>query len=55
MNKRNFYVGMGMGLMLGCGLCMLKRPKKSCMTSALGRTLKTIGEVADAVTESMGW
>lgn len=55
MSKRNFCVGMGMGLMVGFCLAMLKRPKKSCMKSALGRTLRTIGDIADTVTETMGW
>ena len=55
MNKRNFYVGMGMGLLVGCGAAMVMRPKKSAMKSALGRTLKTMSEVADSVSDAMGW
>lgn len=55
MNKRNFIVGMGMGLLVGCGAAMAMRPKKSGMKSALGRTLRTMGEVADSVSDAMGW
>ena len=55
MYTRNFYVGMGMGLLVGCTVSMLTRSKKSCMKSNIGRTIKTIGDVADSVCESMGW
>ena len=55
MNKKNFYVGMGMGLMVGSALSMLMRPKKSGMKSALGRTLRTVGDIADTISETMGW
>ena len=55
MKKRNFYVGMGMGLIVGGVAAMVMRPKKACMKSALGRTLKTLGEVADSVSDAMGW
>ena len=52
--SRNFYVGMGMGLMVGSIAAMAMRPKKSGVKSVAGRTLKTMGEVADAVTELLG-
>ena len=55
MNKRNFYVGMGMGLMVGGCVVYAMRPRKSGVKSVLGRTIKTMGEVADSVSELMGW
>ena len=55
MNKRNFYVGMGMGLMVGGCAVYAMRPRKSGVKSVLGRTIKTMGEVADSVSELMGW
>ena len=55
MNKRNFYVGMGMGLMVGGCAVYAMRPKKNGVKSVLGRTIKTMGEVADSVSELMGW
>lgn len=55
MNKRNFYVGMGMGLMVGCGVAMLTRPKKRGMGCVLGKTLRTMSEVADSISDAMGW
>ena len=55
MNKRNFYVGMGMGLVVGSAAMFAMRPKKSSVKTVMGKTLKTMGEVADSVTELMGW
>ena len=55
MNKKNFLIGMGMGLTVGGVIAMATRPKKRCMKSAVGKTLKTMGEVADSISESLGW
>ena len=55
MNKRNFYVGMGMGLVVGSAAMFVMRPKKSGVKTVVGKTLKTMGEVADSVSELMGW
>ena len=54
MNKRNFYVGMGMGLAVGGLAAWTMRPKKPTVKTMAGRALKTMGEVADAVTELLG-
>ena len=55
MNKRNFYVGMGMGLVVGGCAMYAIRPKQSGVRTVVGRTLKTMGEVADSVSELLGW
>ena len=55
MNKRNFYVGMGLGLAVGGAAMLVMRPKKSGMQTMVGRTLKTMGEAADAVSDLLGW
>ena len=55
MNKRNFCVGMGMGLAVGGALALMTRPKKRALPAAVSRTLKTLGEVADAVDDLLGW
>ena len=55
MNKRNFFVGMGMGLMVGGAAVYAMRPKQSGVKTMVGKTLKTMGEVADSVSEIMGW
>lgn len=56
MNKKNFYVGVGMGLLAcGCAAMAMKPKKKRCMKSAVGKALKTMGEVADSISDAMGW
>lgn len=56
MMNRNFYMGMGMGLIVGGISAMAMRPKRQRnMKSMMGRTLRTVGEVADSVSDIMGW
>ncbi len=55
MNKRNFYVGMGMGLIVGGAAAVAMRSRRNSPKSVLGRTLKTIGEVSDSISDIMGW
>lgn len=55
MEKRNFFVGMGMGLIVGGAAVGMIMPKKRNVKSVVGKTLKTMGEVADSVTDIMGW
>ena len=59
MNKRNFYVGMGMGLVVGGVAAYAMRPKKTEVKTLVGKTLKTVGEAmgeaADTVSELLGW
>lgn len=56
MNKRNFYMGMGMGIVVGSISAMAMRPKRNKgMKSMAGKTLKAMGEVADSVSDIMGW
>ena len=55
MNKRNFLVGMGMGLMVGGAAMYAMRPKKPGAMRLVERTLKTMGDVADSVSELMGF
>ena len=53
MRKSNFLIGMGIGAAVGSILSMsVKSGKKS--KNIVGRTLKTMGEVVDAVSDSMG-
>lgn len=55
MNKTNFYVGMGMGLIVGGTAAMIMRPKRRCAKSMLGKTLRTMSDVADSISGTMGW
>ena len=45
----------GMGLIVGSAAMIAMRPKKHPMKSAVGRTLKAVGDIADSVCDSMGW
>lgn len=55
MNKRNFCVGIGMGLIVGSAAAMAVHSRNRCPKSVLGRSLKTIGQVADSISDMMGW
>ncbi len=55
MNKRNFYVGMGLGMLVGSSAALAMHRKKHCAKSVMGRTLKTMGEVAESISDAMGW
>ena len=56
MDKKNLYMGLGMGV-AACGLgAMLFRPRKNRkMKSSVGKALRTMSEVADSVSDAMGW
>lgn len=56
MSKTNFYLGMGMGLVVGsCAGLAMRGKKNSGAKNALGRTLKNVGEVVDSISGAMGW
>lgn len=56
MNKKNFCVGLGIGLLAWSFAMMALKPrKKCCAKSALGRALKALSQAADSITDSMGW
>ena len=53
--NKNFLVGMGIGLAAGGLTAVILRPKKRTMKSALGKTLKNMSEMADSISDAMGW
>ena len=55
MRKTNFYLGMGMGLVVGSCAGLAMRGKKQNCKNPLGRTLKNVGEVVDSISGAMGW
>ena len=55
MNKTNFYVGMGMGIVVGSAAAMAMLPKRRCAKSMLGKTLRTMSDVAESISGTMGW
>ena len=56
MNRKALYVGMGLGA-AACGAAVIAMHprKKHKMKSAMGKALKTMGDVADSISDSMGW
>lgn len=54
MHKTNFLVGMGLGVALGSCAGIMMMPGKKDPKNVVGKTLKTMGEVVDAVSSSMG-
>ena len=54
MHKTNFFIGMGIGAALGGAVGLSMMSKKKNPKNIVGRTLKTMGEVVDAVSDSMG-
>ena len=56
MNRKYFFVGMGMGA-AACGAAVLlfKPSKKHKVKCAVGKALKTMGDMADSISDTMGW
>jgi len=55
MNKRNFYLGMGMGLVVGSAAACMMKPKKHCAKNSVGKALRAMGDVAESISGVMGW
>lgn len=54
MHKTNFLVGMGIGLGVGSAAVIGLSSNKKSSKNLVGKTLKTMGEVVDAVSNSIG-
>ena len=54
MNKTNFLVDMGIGVAVGSLAGMSVSGTKKTPKNIIGKTLKTMGEVVDAVSSSIG-
>ena len=54
MHKTNFLWGMGIGTAVGSCIGIAMTANKKMPKNIVGKTLKTMGEVADAVSSSMG-
>ena len=55
MKKKNFLIGMGIGLVVGDAVGMITRPKKCASKNTLGKALRTMSDVADTISGYMGW
>ncbi len=54
MKKSNFLIGMGIGVTVGSLAGMAMSESKKSPKNVVGKTLKTMGEVVDAVSSSIG-
>ena len=54
MNKKNVILGIGMGLAVGGITAMAMKPKKRSMKTSVGRTLKTMSDVVESVSDVLG-
>lgn len=54
MQKSKFLVGMGIGVAVGSLAGMTMTGSKKSPKNIVGKTLKTMGEVVDAVSSSIG-
>ena len=53
MNKTNFLIGMGLGIAVGGCAGAIMMPSKKGAKNVVSKTLKTMGDVVDAVSSSM--
>lgn len=49
-----FYVGMGMGLMLGGAAAAAAAKHRRSPKSVMGRTLKSVSQMADSICQALG-
>lgn len=52
MNKMTFVKGMGLGVVVGSVIGMVASPKKK--KSSVGKAIKTMGDVVESITDSIG-
>ena len=55
MNKKNFYVGLGMGMAAFAMVSAIFRPRKHRAKSAVAKALMNMSELADSVCCNMPW
>ena len=54
MNRRNVMLGIGMGLAVGGLTALAMKPRKRSMKTTVGRTLKTMSDVVESVSDALG-
>ena len=54
MDKKNVILGIGMGLAVGGLTAMAMKPKKRSMKTTVGKTLKTMSDVVESVSDALG-
>jgi len=54
MNAGSFFKGVGAGMAMGAAAAIVIMPKKKAAKSAVGKALKSAGEVIDGISEALG-
>ena len=54
-NKKNLYVGIGVGVAACAGAALLMKPRKRRIKTAVGKALLSMGELADSIGDSIHW
>jgi len=54
MDKKNIILGISMGLAVGGLTAMAMKPKKRSMKTTIGKTLKTMSDVVESVSDTLG-
>ena len=54
MNKKNMILGIGMGLAVGGLTALAMKPRKRSMKTTVGKTLKTMSDVVESVSDALG-
>lgn len=55
MYKKNFYVGLGVGMAAYGLICMICKPRRHRAKSSVGKALLQMSELADSVCSNMPW
>ena len=55
MEKKNIMLGLGMGLVIGGLTAMAMKPRKRSMKTTVGKTLKTMSDVVESVSDALGF
>ena len=54
MDRKNILLGIGMGLAVGGITAVAMKPRKRSMKTTIGRTLKTMSDVVESVSDALG-
>ena len=54
MDRKNILLGIGMGLAVGGITAVAMKPRKRSMKTTVGRTLKTMSDVVESVSDALG-
>lgn len=54
MNNKQFFKGIGLGMVTGAAIGMALAPRPKSMKSAAGKAIKAVGDVVENIAENIG-